>query len=166
MVGGMKFSPYPIVKEDYNKLHDFCSLNFFKRVNPSQIPISLPSELIDKSIGAVIVGSGDMKNAVYMINFSRADRSVYAVDQEPFLVAYHSGDVSISLTAGFVHHGNWQGRTIYPGAGFFQTITRSGIMNYYPYLGMPEKEYGSITELTPDSQRLAFWNAVRMIKND
>src|SRR5690349_18501304 len=66
-------------------------LNEYRVVHdPSKIPLPLPTKLCDKSFRAVVVGSGDSTNCVYMINFSRLDGT--AVDQQPFMLAYHSGD--------------------------------------------------------------------------
>ena len=70
----------------------------------------------------------------------------------------------VDLTAGFVHHGDWSGRTVYPGARFFQALTGSGIAQYYPIAGVPTKDFGSIVELTPDSHRDAFWNGLQMLQ--
>ena len=158
----MKVTRYTIIKEDYNKLRELCPLNTYRVFDPDQIPISLPPELLDKSFKAVVVGSGDMYNAVYMINLLRVDRS--AVDQQPLIIAYHSGDEGIDLTGGFIQHGDWEGRTIYPSTAFFQAIESSGIKEHYPYVGVPEKDHGNIVELTPDSHRHAFWYGIKMIK--
>ncbi len=159
----MKFAPYPFNEEQYEKLQELCPLNTFKVVNPKEISIAdLPKGLIEKTFQFVVCGSGDtLSSAVYMLNFIRSDQKDCAIDQEPLIVACHD---SSYLTAGFIHHGDWPGRTVYPDSNFFKTITESGIMSYYPYVGMPDKVVGHISELTPDSQRQAFWNGVRLIK--
>jgi len=150
--------------QGYQQVTEICPLNGFVAVNPDKIPLALPAGLLDKCIKAVVVGSGDVTNAVYMVNFLRADTGNNAVDQEPLIIAYHSGDTGVDLTAGFIHHGSWEGRTVYPGTGFFQAIEGSGISEYYPYVGVPDKEQGNISELAPDSHKQAFWNGVKIIK--
>ena len=40
------------------------------------------------------------------------------VDQEPLMIAYHSGDTGVNLNAVFIHHGSWDGRTVNVGTGF------------------------------------------------
>lgn len=160
----MKFSQYSIDKTEFDELKGECPINTFKVFDPSQIPLSLPLELLDKSLKVVVMGSGDSANAVYMVNLLRVDQPKNAIDQEPLIIAYHSGDSGVDLTAGFIHHGSWEGRTSYPGTGFFQAIEGSGIMNYYPYAGVPDEEYGSIMELRPNSHNYAFRNGVKFIK--
>lgn len=156
------FSSYPIDIDKYHHLQEVCPLNTFRTVDPNQVPLSLPSDLCSKSFKAVVVGSGDTANAVYMVNLLRVDKS--AIDQQPLIIAYHSGDDGVSLTAGFIHHGSWDGRTVYPEKGFFHAIEGSGITGYYPYVGVPKKEFGSIDELQPESHKQAFWNGVKFIK--
>lgn len=163
----MKCTPYNIAKEHYEGLQKICPLNSYRRIaNLKQIPVPLPSGLIDKSFGAVIVGSGDAHNAVYMINLLRHDKREQAVDQQPFAIAYRNVEGVIDLTAAVLHHGDWPGRTTYPGDGFIGAVEGSGITNFYPYIGVPNKEQGSITELEPDSQKKAFWNTVKAIRGE
>lgn len=160
----MKFVPYQYDKKHLEELEELCPINTFKVVSPLELPVhGLPNDLINKSIRAVVCGFGDALGitAVYMINFIRPDEKVLAVDQEPLIISCYN---NIDLTAGFIHHGNWPGRTVYPGSAFFQAITASGITAYYPYIGIPEKEEGSILELAPDSQRLAWWNSLEELK--
>jgi len=163
----MKFSKYDDIDRQYHKkLQAACPLNTYRVFNTNEIPIPLPKSLLEKSFKAVVVSSGDSSGGVYMINMLRSDESNNAVDQEPLIIAYQGKDNEFSLIAGFVHHGDWKGRTMYPEAGFFQAIAASGITEYYPYVGVPPKECGSITELQPDSHKQAFWNCVKLIRGD
>lgn len=161
----MKFIRYNFNKEQYNKLQEVCPLNTFKVASPQDFPITnLPKGLVEKTFKLVVCGSGDTSTSVvYMVNFIRPDQKDFSVDQEPLIIAYHNNRY---LTAGFIHHGDWPGRTVYPGSGFFQAISASGIMAYYPYVGIPDKEEGQISDLTPDSQKQAFWNGVKLIKKE
>ena len=88
----MKLSPFTISTSEYNQLGQICPLNTFVTVNPGDLPITVPTEFLNKCVKAVVVGSGDSANAVYMINFLRADtRSQHTqsipVDQEPLMIA-------------------------------------------------------------------------------
>ncbi len=160
----MEFAPYDYHKKHLEGLKELCPINTFKVVDPAQLLVhGLPRDLIDKSVKAVVCGSGDTLGitTVYMINFIRPDEKVLAVDQEPFIVSCYN---NIDLTAGFIHHGDWSGRTVYPGPAFFQAITASGITAHYPYIGLPGKAEGSFLELTPDSQRLAWWHSIEESK--
>ena len=158
----MKFDPHPITHEDYENLKKYCPLNSYKVVHPDGIPIPLSQSLKEKAIRAVIVGSGDQNNSVYMVNLLRKDSD--AIDQQPLMIGMHSGDGVFDLTAGFVQHGDWTERTIYPGSGFFCAVEGSGIVAYYPYAGIPVKGSGDIRELEPDSHHSAFWNGIRLMK--
>ncbi len=162
----MRLNPYPISKNDYKNLQAICPLNSYKVVSPHQIPVALPEQLIDKSFRAIVVNSGDLYAAVTMINLLRVDKNDKAVDQQPFICAYYNDGKNIDLTAGIIQHGNWLGRTIYPEDAFFRAIEGSGIILYYPFVGVPSKESGHISELTPDAHKEAFWNGTRLIKGD
>lgn len=160
----IKLSPYEFSKEAFESLKEACSPNFYRVLNPSALPFNLPIPLIEKSFKAVVVGSGDMHDLVYMVNLLRIDHNDYAVDQEPLIITYHESQNDLDLTASFIHHGNWPGRTIYPGTGFFAAISASGIMEHYPYVGVPRNDYGRIEDLNPDSQRFAFWEGVQAVR--
>ena len=167
----MKLSPITITTSGYHELGKLCPLNTFVTVNPGDLPISVPEEFLHKCVKAVVVGSGDSSNAVYMINFLRADTHPrytqgIPIDQEPLMVAYYSGDSGVNLNAVFIHHGSWDGRTVNVGTGFRAAIQGSGIEQYYPYMGVPENDQGPISELKPDSHRHAFWVGVKAIKKD
>jgi len=159
----MILNPINFSLDDLNSLTRVCSLNYYVSLDPKLLPFSHPIELGQKSIKAVVVGSGDSTNAVYMVNFLRPDQPDMAVDQEPLIVTYHNGSQGVELSAGIIHHGNWPGRTVSVGSGFFAAIEGSGIMQYYPYIGVPIKNSGSFDELNPDSHKYAFWEGVRAI---
>ncbi|MBU0478182.1 hypothetical protein KKC91_06410 [bacterium] len=156
----MKLTPHTISINGYKNIQESCPLNTFRVYDPGQIPPILPSELVNKSIKVIVAASGDIHNAVYMVNCLRVDQKDFAIDQQPLIIAYSDRN----LTAGIIQHGDWSGRTIYPPPSFFNAITSSGIMQYYPYVGIPNKSQGAFDELTPDSHREAFWSGVRMIK--
>jgi hypothetical protein len=87
-----------------------------------------------------------------------------AVDQEPYILAFdHSAS---SASGGFVHHGNWTGRTTLPGEEFFNAIAASGIQAHYPLQAMPTAGSGQIDDLTVDSQKQAFWIALSALRNE
>lgn len=156
----MQFAPYSINKAEYEKLLSACSANTYFVVEPDQVPLSLPSGLMEKAVQCVIISSGGGPYVVTVINILRADSEGGAVDQEPFIVASSSGH----LSAGFVHHGDWSGRSVYPGDPFFEAVRGSGVEKFYPSIGVPEKRSGSILEIKPDSHAAAFWAALEAIR--
>jgi len=155
----MHLDPFPISSGDYQKLQAFCPVNTYRVVRGTELPFPLPRSLEDKVVVAVIVGSGAGVDRVYMVNLHRKDAKAGALDQQPLAIAEHNG----KLIAGFIQHGNWVGRTVQPAGDFVAAVEGSGILNYYPYAGMPQKESGDIRELEPDSQRAAFWNSARFV---
>ncbi len=155
----MHFDPFSIGSGDYQKLQILCPVNTYRVVKGAELPLQLPSSLASKVVSAVIVGSGAGVDTVYMVNLHRRDAKAGALDQQPLAIAEHNG----RLIAGFIQHGDWTGRTVQPAGDFVAAIEGSGILNYYPYVGMPQKESGDIRELEPDSQRAAFWNSARFV---
>ena len=153
----MKFDPYGFSEDQYEHLLKACPPNTFRVVEPQDIPIQLPASLMSKVVGAVVVSSGDNANMVHMVNLIRRDDNVLALDQQPLAIAKHEG----TIVAGFIQHGNWLDRTVHPPGEFLVAVQGSGIAYYYPYAKIPSKPSGDIGELEPDSQKEAFWNAVR-----
>jgi len=116
---------------------------------------------MEKAVKCVIISSGGGPYLVTVVNILRADSKGGAVDQEPFIVASSSGH----LSAGFVHHGDWPDRSVYPGDQFFEAVRGSGIEKYYPCIGVPEQKSGRIEEIKPSSHTDAFWGAFRAMKD-
>ncbi|MCK4860077.1 MAG: hypothetical protein KAS87_05925 [Candidatus Omnitrophica bacterium] len=156
----MKLAPHEITMNNLNQIQELCPLNTYKACNPDEFLSILPKGIVDKSIKMVVVGSGSGLNMVYMINCLRLDQKDCAIDQQPFIIACSGED----LTAGFIQHGDWPGRTIHPPPSFFTAITSSGIMEHYPYIGIPDNSQGNFDELMPASHREAFWTGIKMIK--
>jgi len=94
-----------------------------------------------------------------MVSLLRADLKDAAIDQQPLAIANSSG----ALSAGFLLHGNWDGRTVRPSGDFVAAIEGSGITQYYPYSELPPTPSGDLSELTPESHREAFWNSVKSL---
>lgn len=159
----MIFTPYSVTQQDYSRLYDACPLNHYRVASVDEIPISLPQSLRNKCLRAVIIGSGDKAFAAHMINLLCVDENDSAVDQRPIICAMTSGN-QIDLTAGIIHHGNWPGRSSYPAASFFQALTGSGISAFFPTIGVPPKDFGSLEELTSDSHKGAFWNSLNLLR--
>lgn len=161
----MLFNPYPITLSDWNALVNTCPLNEYTVIDPADSPIWIPTKFRDKCIKAVIVGSGNDTNAVYMINYLRVDSPQYEIDQEPFCVTL-SQSSQARLYSGFIHHGSWEGRTVPIEPEFLAVIKESGIERHFPYIGVPQKARGPITDLKPDSHKQAFSASIKaMIHN-
>ena len=135
----MEFSPYTISTSGLYQLQAMCPYNSFLRIPAGDLPIDLPEDLVRKSFMAVIVGSGDPAISAYMVNLHRAEARNNTIDQEPLIIACSNNGSNLKINSGFVHHGDWAGRTISVGSEFFQVLQGSGIMQYVPYVGIPQK---------------------------
>ena len=92
---------------------------------------------------------------------SRVDYKDQQIDIEPFGLIVHATGPSSS--GAFLHHGNWEGRSEPPPAGFWDTVARSGIGDYFhsnPPAGLRE---GTLEQL-PIGHRGAFDSLVREIR--
>jgi hypothetical protein len=83
-----------------------------------------------------------------MVNFNRVHGT--EIDQQPFGFIFLSG--SPPQSGGFLHHGNWSGRTKPTSPQFQQAIEASGIGHCQPFNGLPSKPSGPISELESSYQ--------------
>lgn len=110
------------------------------------------------------MASGSLPASVFVANLNRVDKPASAIYQEPYILAFdHSASAA---NGGFVHHGDWQGRTTHPDEGFFAAIAASGIQAHYPLQEMPTAGSGYIDDVAVDSQKAAFWTALSALRND
>lgn len=110
------------------------------------------------------MASGSTEGTAYcMVNVMRADPNDYAIDQQPFGLAFVGPQAYPSGC--LVHHGDWPGRTVrYPPVDFSDRILNRGLGLHYPVVELPVKPSGSIHELVVESQHKAFNTVVFKIK--
>jgi hypothetical protein len=108
------------------------------------------------------MASGSPQASVFVTNLNRVDIPDSAVDQQPYIITFSHNDSTAS--GGFVHHGDWAGRTDKPGRSFFDAISASGIQAYYPLKEMPITASGCLADLEVDSQKEAFWKALSLLE--
>jgi hypothetical protein len=138
-----------------------CPVNEYRVIPPQQLPFPFPQKLLRKCDSVFVTVSGGPNDVAYaMFNFNRVDG--IAVDQMPFMVGFIGEDPTVS--GSLVQHGNWPGRTTYPGQGFLDNLTASGIGNCYPISELPTTTSGSIYDLKPSSQEGAWSAAIRRIE--
>ena len=159
----MKFSRNDPSYEAYDTWKSICSEGVWKEIEPGMLSGLIPSGLLDKTNSVFVMASGSPQVSAFVANLNRVDMSSSAIDQEPYIAVFdHSASTA---SGGFVHHGNWHGRTTNPDKDFFDAITASGIQAYYPLEEMPTTGSGLIEDLKADSQKQAFWNAFTQLKN-
>jgi hypothetical protein len=157
----MKFNRCDRPYEEYATWSGICPEGSYKTVSPDRFEGLLPEELLSKTHSVLVIASGSPQASVFVANLNRVDSAASAVDQEPYIVAFNHA--ASAASGGFVHHGNWSGRTTLPGETFFAAITASGIQAYYPLQEMPIAGSGSIDDLDIDSQKEAFWICVKSL---
>jgi len=159
----MKFSRQDPPYGTYLAWHSICREGTWIKVAPDRLAGILPaSPLLQKANSVMVMASASGTVSVYVANINRVDMPASAVDQEPYIVAFdHSASAA---SGGFVHHGNWPGRTTLPGSTFFQALSASGIQAYYPLAEIPTAASGNLVELRVDSQKAAFWASLSALE--
>jgi hypothetical protein len=162
---GMKFNRFDLPYSEYDHLRGVCSEGSWMFVPAGEFFGILPNGLINQTRDAFILCSGSSNNnfSVFLVNLNRVDIPAQAIDQEPYIVVFDH--VTKSGIGGFIHHGQWPGRTTYPGTDFFDMVLSSGVSQHYPYLEAPIMTSGTLNELLIDSQNQAFWVAFSSLKN-
>jgi len=129
-----------------------------------KIPKVFPEDFREKMDSAVIVASGTPAGVTYlMCNARRVDWKDRAIDQEPFGIVVLPAGAS---TGGmFIHHGDWEGRTMHPPKEFWECVIASGAGNYFCSNPPTGKTSGSLAELPPGDKE-AFERIIEKLKND
>ena len=165
---GKKISWFNISSQDREEWEEFCPTNEYRIYDPETFQIRFPGlfsdELVQKSAEVFVMASGsDRGIAYYMANVMRIHEKDYAIDQEPFGLAFVGPQAYPSGC--LLHHGDWPGRTTtYPPADFYDRVLNSGLGLHYPVVELPVKPSGSIHELEVESQHEAFNKVVFKIK--
>ena len=160
----MKFSRDDTTYDSYSRWKRISEEGTWHIVPPSKLSGLIPDDLLNKANSVMIMSSASPQGSVFVANINRVDRPASAIDQEPYSAVFDHG--ASTASGGFVHHGNWTGRTDKPGPGFFSAIAASGIDVYYPLKEMPTSGSGLLKELRVDSQIKAFWNSLSALKNE
>ncbi len=154
----MQFNWFPITQENRSNWEQICPPNEYRVISGSAMPslsAILPHELTKKYHSVVIAGSALSGGTVYyMANGNRIDTSGSAIDQMPFGISFVGQTASGS--ACLIQHGNYENRTTFPPADFWEQVRQSGIYNYYPLQELPEKPAGKLSDLNVKSQLDAF----------
>ena len=153
----MKFTRYDPPYASYNRWTGISLEGNYHVVKPDALTGLMPDTLLNKTNSVVVLASASGQFSVYVANLNRVDFPDNAVDQHPYIAVF---DHSVSAASGgFVDHGDWDGRTDYPGNNFFDAISASGITAHYPLEQMPNSTSGTLDELNTSSQKAAFWQA-------
>jgi hypothetical protein len=123
-------------------------------INGSELPSVFPDDFRIKLDSAIVMVEPTDTGGVYLVtNAIRPDFPPRALDQEPFgLIVHSTGAASYGV---FVHHGTWEGRTEYPPTGFWDTVTSTGIGDYFLAVPPSGSMQGRMEDL-PKGHREAF----------
>lgn len=160
----MKFSRYNPPYSSYIRWKQVNPEGSWHIVSPSALSGLIPHTLLSKANSVLVMASASPQVSAFVANINRIDRPARAVDQEPYIAVFDHTESSAS--GGFIHHGNWQGRTHRPEPDFFDAISASGITVHYPLKELPESGSGLLNDLDVDSQNEAFWAALSGITNE
>ena len=131
-------------------------------VRGAELPSVFPEDFRAKIDSALVVAAPTSTGGTYLAySASRVDYKDRQIDIEPFGLIVHSTGPSSSGV--FLHHGDWQGRSEAPPAGFWDVVGQSGIGDYFhsnPPMGLRE---GTLEQL-PKGHRGAFDALVHEIR--
>ena len=161
-----KWDYIEIDTDDIKAFRHINPANEFRILAPAQVEQSLfrivPSGLWAKTDSLFIMSSGNATGTAYcMINCSRYDSNVKAIDQEPIFFAYIGNQPICSGI--IIHHGKWKDRTTKLPDEFQNYLLTSGLGNYYPIKDFPVSTSGPITEIKCASIHGAFETGVKRI---
>ncbi len=158
----MKLDRFDLSYESRKQWGHLCPEDVWRNIEVGKLNGLLPSDLLAKSNSVFVMCSGSPQATAYVANLNRVDFSDQAIDQEPYIIIFDH--VQSTASGGFVHHGNWDRRTIKPGAGFFDAVSASGIQAHYPLAEIPTSSSGYMKDLQVSSQKDAFWNAFSLLR--
>jgi hypothetical protein len=150
------FQKFPMQSGDVAAWLDLAPENSFRVIAPDEMPSHLPTELLEKCDAVLVMRSGSYEKEYIVGNLYRRDKG--KIDQMPFGSVIISGSGSSGV---LTHHGDWEGRTFSGSdtAPSYYKLSEEGSGIYtssFATLGLPSKESGSITEVTPESNVAAF----------
>lgn len=164
-----------------NYLMGLCGDNRYRIVEPDELTYGLPDSLqqysFARKIGPSLVVKkiatwpGGSSATVLLADIHRYDAGGYEYDQQPFLLAHHSGESTASASGMFINEGDWADRTIrhWTGPGPLETLTQinnSGIDEYYPGNGIATSRGGDISDLYNTTYRHTLENTIHLMRRD
>jgi hypothetical protein len=135
----------------------------WRRITRDELPSVFPANLRAKIDSALLITADTTTGGTYFIVSAwRLDRKDRAFDLEPFGLIIHesgAGDEGV-----FIHHGEWQDRTLPIPSELLDRIDSEGVGDYL-WATPPEGEtQGDLIGLSPLPHRGAFREAVREIR--
>jgi hypothetical protein len=155
----MKISTYSISSSqgaEFEELSKKCKLEAgYKWLSSTEIPSAIPDSLRSKMQSALLMWERTTSGSIYLVcNGIRLDKPFNELDQEPFgIVVNSSGASTYGL---FIHHGNWNNRTIPITPEVRQVLDSTSLGNYFPLGEVSSNSSGALSELRRTSHEGAF----------
>ena len=151
-----------LTNEQQFELEAVMPQSCWRVIKGAELPSVFPEEFRLKLDSAIVMVEPTDTGGTYLVtNAIRPDFQARALDQEPFGLIVHS---TVADSYGvFVHHGTWEGRTDYPPASFWDTVTSTGIGDYYLAVPPSGSTQGQMEDL-PKGHRGAFDAVVEIIR--
>lgn len=128
----------------------------------NELPSVFPPPFRAKIDSALLIAQQTSTGGIYLaFSAHRVDVRAQAIDIEPFGVIVHSTGPSPSGV--FIHHGTWEGRTLYPPRAFWEEVSISGVGQYFLANPPENLREGTLAQL-PKEHRGAFDALVREIR--
>ena len=172
-------------EENRQYLMGLCGDNRYRVIDPEELLLGMPECLQQRSFAHKVDSSlvvkrvatwpGGSSATVLMANIHRRDRNRHTgeleYDQQPFLLAHHSGESTTSASGLFINEGDWSDRTIrhWEGPGPLDALTRirsSDINEYYPGSGVIHSTEGDIIDLYDTRYRYTLDATINLMQRE
>ena len=158
----MKFTRSDPEYPSHIRWRDVCCEDHYAVVPPSELRGLMADGLLDKANNVVVMSAASGPYTVVVANVNRVDLPASSVDQNPYIAVYDHA--ASSASGGYLHHGDWDGRSDTIDPMLMAGIAVSGISAYYPIGHVPLGMNGALSDLAVNSQNTAFWVAFRELR--
>jgi len=140
------FSPLDELPDE-NDLKKFVANFEFKKIGNHELPEPIKSNgLISKCNGFILCASGNTNGMLYSFVGIRPDKG-NVIDEHPIVLYYDYQNPSNNF-GGFIHHGDWDGRTVPMEQRQIDAIDASGLTADFTYKSIPTNGFGSLYDLS------------------
>lgn len=151
--------PNPWSQEDW---HSFIGEDEYRVISPQELPPWYPQDLASKLQCAIMYCSSSTATLYYGINGLRMDKN--EIDEDPYV--WVCGKETGECHSGFIHHGDWPGRTTPIPNQMQQAITASGFDLDYRFTRLPTEPSGSIEDLEKQGLLEGFHISSRIVERE
>jgi len=115
----------------------------YKVKKADELPNWLPNTLTAKFNSATVGCSGNDEVSVFILTGYRIDEN--AIDEHPYAVVFQQGEKEAYSV--FIHHADYQGRTIAIPPEMEEAMRKSGVTVGFNFNGKPSRDEGTLEDL-------------------